>query len=91
MNNSQRSIQQEVNDLNESGTEELGRWIRLHVERVSAEIPDFVTKRRRRHVAPRAIEFTKERAREVIAILQEGLDKDLPGTIGITLYGREEL
>lgn len=84
-------INQEVNNLNELDTEELGRWIRMHVLRVSAEVPEIITKRRRRHVAPRVVEVTKQDARTLIEILQHGLDKDLPGTITFTLYGREEL
>lgn len=85
------TIKDQVNNLNDSGEEELGRWVKLRVERVSATVPEIITKRRRRHLAPRAVEFTKEQARETIKILQEGLDRDLPGTIGITFYGHEEL
>lgn len=84
-------IRREVNDLNDLGTEELGRWIRMHVLRVSPPVPDIITKRKRRFVAPRAVEVTKDDARALIEILQNGLDRDLPGTIGFTLYGREEL
>lgn len=86
-----KTLQQQINDLNELGTEELGRWIKMHVLRVSATVPDIVTKRKRRHIAPRAVEVTKEDARELIQILQRGLERDLPGTIGFTLYGKEEL
>ena len=63
----------------------------MHVLRVSASVPEIVTKRHRRHGAPRAYEVTKDVARELIEILQHGLDADLPGTIRFTLYGREEL
>lgn len=85
------TIKDQVNALNELDTEELGRWIKMHVLRVSAGVPELATRRKRRHIAPRAIELTKEDARETIKILQEGLDRNLPGTIGITFYGREEL
>jgi len=86
------SLQQQVDEINDLGTEELGRWIKMHVLRVSAEVPtELVTKRKRRHIAPRAVEVTKEDARALIEILQHGLDWDLPGTITFVLYGREEL
>jgi len=88
---SSRTIREEVNDLNAMDTEEMGRWIKLHVLRVSAEIPEVVVTRRRRHIAPRAVELTKEDARVLIEILQHGLERNLPGTISFTLYGREEL
>lgn len=88
---SDHTIKDQVNNLNALDTEELGRWIKMHVLRVSAEVPDLVTKRKRRHVAPRAVEVTKDDARVLIEILQHGLDRDLPGTITFTLYGREEL
>lgn len=87
-----RNLQQEIDALNDMSTEEeLGRWIKLHVFRVSADVPEFVTKRRRRHIAPRFVELTKEDARTLIDILQHGLDRNLPGTISFTLYGKEEL
>lgn len=63
----------------------------MHVLRVSAEVPEIITKRRRRHVAPRVVEVTKQDAQTLIEILQHGLDRDMPGTITFTLYGREEL
>lgn len=87
------TIKDQVNNLNDQNqkAEELGRWIRMHVLRVSASVPDIVTKRKRRHIAPRAVEVTKNDARVLIEILQHGLDADLPGAIGFTLYGREEL
>lgn len=85
------TIRDQVNNLNELGTEELDRWIKMHVLRVEATVPDFVTKRRRRRLAPRAYELTKDVALDAIAILQAGLDRDLPGTIGLTFYGMEEM
>ena len=88
---SSRTIREEVNDLNALNPEELGRWIKMHVLRVSAEVPEVVTTRRRRHIAPRAVELTKDDARMLIEILQHGLDRNLPGTISFVLYGREEL
>ena len=87
-----RSIQQEVNDLNAVDDGELGRWIRIHVYKVSREMPaELITTRRRRHIAPRAVEVNKQAAQELIDILQHGLDQNLPGTISFVLYGREEL
>jgi len=87
----QDSIHKEVAAVNAVDTGEHGRLIRLHVQKVSATIPETVLVRRRRHVAPRIIELTKQDARTVIEILQHGLDLDLPGTISFMLYGREEL
>ena len=88
----QRTIKQEVYDLNSVDDGELGRWIRIHVYKVSKEMPvELVTTRRRRHIAPRAVEVNKQAAQELIEILQEGLDRNLPGTISFVLYGREEL
>ena len=85
-------IQKEVNEINDLSEEELGRWIRIHVYKVSKEMPiELVTTRRRRHIAPRAVEVNKQAAQELIDILQHGLDRDLPGTISFVLYGREEL
>lgn len=92
MTNPSPSLQKQVNDINDLGTEELGRWIKMNVLRVSAEIPaDLVTKRKRRHIAPRAVEVTRQDAQTLIEILQHGLDRNLPGTISFVLYGREEL
>jgi hypothetical protein len=86
------SVQTSVNALNDLDTLELGRWIKMHVMRVGAEIPvELVTTRKRRHIAPRAVEVTKEDAQTLIKILQHGLDRNLPGTITFVLYGREEL
>ena len=56
------------------------------------EIPaEVVTKRKRPHIAPRAVEVTRQDAQTLIKILQFGLDRNLPGTISFVLYGREEL
>ena len=85
------TIAAQVSNLNDQDTEELGRWIRMHVLRVSPSVPDIITRRKRRFIAPRAVEVTKDDAQALIEILQAGLDRDLPGTIGFTLYGREEL
>ena len=86
------TIEAQVNNLNALDPEELGRWIRLHVSRVSADTPaELVTKHYRRHIAPRAVEVTRQDAQTLIEILQHGLDRDLPGTISFVLYGREEL
>lgn len=85
------TIADQVNNLNELDTEQLGRWIKMHVLRVSAEVPEISTKHKRRHVAPRAVELTRQDAQTLIEILQHGLDRGLPGTISFVLYGREEL
>ena len=88
---SEHTIRDQVNAANALDTEELGRWIKMHVLRVSAELPEVVTTRKRRHIAPRVVEMTKEDAKALIQILQHGLDRNLPGTISFVLYGREEL
>ena len=86
------TIEAQVENLNAQDPEQLGRWIHLHVSRVGDEIPaDLIFKRRRRHLAPRALEFTHEGARKMIDLLQKGLDRNLPGTILAVVYGHEEL
>lgn len=86
------TIKNQVRNLSEQTTEELGRWIRLYVSRVGEEIPvDLVTMRRHRHIAPRAVEVSRLDAQKLINILQAGLDRELPGTISFVLYGQEEI
>lgn len=53
MTNDDNRLREEVKALNELGTEELDRWIKMHVLRVEPSCPDFVTKRKRRRLAPR--------------------------------------
>lgn len=85
------SIQRQVKAINDNDTGELGRLIKLTVQRFSADIPEVVITRRRRHIAPRVIEMTRQDATELRDYLTKCLKDEIPGTISYLLFGREEL
>ena len=91
MSDNPRSIQDQVDELN-AGNEggQLGRLIKLTVDRVGTRVPPpkrYLEKR----TSIRVVEMNKHSARSLRDYLTGRLEDHVPGAISFVLYGREEL
>ena len=91
MSDNSRSIQDHLDEHNNSNeSEQLGRLIKLTVERVGTRVPPpkrYLEKR----TSIRVVEMNKQSARSLRDFLTGRLEDHVPGAISFVLYGREEL
>ena len=84
-------MQQDVDALNDSSEgAQLGRLIKLTVERVGIRVPPPKRYREKR-TSIRVVEMNKQNARSLRDFLTGRLEDNVPGSVSFVLYGREEL